>query len=67
MTDLRQVSAQMVSLQTPMNVALERMIKGGVRLLLVADRTARSAASSSRDIQGEKPMKLMETGTSAGN
>ncbi len=65
MTDLRQVSAQMVSLQTPMNVALERMIKGGVRLLLVADPdgTIRGVITS-RDIQGEKPMKLMEkTGT----
>lgn len=61
MTDLRQVSAQMVSLHTPINIALERMIKGGVRLLLVADPdgTIRGVITS-RDIQGEKPMKIME-------
>lgn len=61
MTDLRQVAAQMVSLQTPLSVALERMIKMGVRLLLVAeaDGSIRGVITS-RDIQGEKPLRIME-------
>lgn len=61
MTDLRQVSLLMVSLKTPLNVALERMIKGGVRMLLVAeaDGTVRGLITS-RDIESEKPMKIME-------
>ncbi len=61
MTDLRQVSAVMVSLSTPLTMALERMVKGGVRMLLVVDPdgTVRGVVTS-RDIQGEKPMKILE-------
>lgn len=60
MTDLRQVSAQLVSMTTPLNMALERMVKVGVRLLLVADPdgTVRGLITS-RDIQGEKPQRIM--------
>ncbi|HXH02423.1 MAG TPA: CBS domain-containing protein [Candidatus Competibacteraceae bacterium] len=61
MTDLRQVTAILVSLTTPLHMAHERMVKGGVRLLLVADPdgTVRGLITS-RDIQGEKPMKILE-------
>ncbi|TCO81131.1 CBS domain protein [Plasticicumulans lactativorans] len=61
MTDLRQVAAIMVSLTTPLSMALERMVKGGVRMLLVVDPdgTVRGLITS-RDIQGEKPMRILE-------
>lgn len=61
MTDLRQVSAIMVSMTTPLFMAHERMIKSGVRLLLVADPdgTVRGLITS-RDIQGEKPQRILE-------
>lgn len=61
MTDLRQVAALMVSLTTPLDMALERMVKGGVRMLLVTDAGGRvQGLITSRDIQGEKPMKILE-------
>ena len=61
MTDLRQVTAIMVSLTTPLDMALERMIKGGVRMLLVTDANGRiQGIITSRDIQGEKPLKILE-------
>lgn len=61
MTDLRQVAPLMVSLTTPLDMALERMIKGGVRLLLVADTDGKvQGVLTSRDVQGEKPMKILE-------
>jgi CBS domain containing-hemolysin-like protein len=61
MTDLRQVAPLMVSLTTPLDMALERMIKGGVRMLLVTDADGKvQGLITSRDIQGEKPMKILE-------
>lgn len=61
MTDLRQVAAIMVSMTTPLKMAHERMIKSGVRLLLVADADgAVKGLITSRDIQGEKPMRILE-------
>lgn len=61
MTDFRQVAPLMVSLTTPLDIALERMIKSEVRLLLVTDADARvRGLITSRDIQGEKPMKILE-------
>lgn len=65
MTDLRQVTLQMVSPTTPLKIALDRMVKGGFRMLLVADPdgTVRGVITS-RDIEGEKPLKIQEkTGT----
>ncbi len=61
MTDLRQVALLMVSPTTPLNLALERMVKGGVRMLLVVDPDGHvRGVITSRDIQGEKPLKIME-------
>ncbi len=61
MTDLRQVMPVMVSLTTPLDMALERMIKSEVRMLLVTDADGRiQGIITSRDIQGEKPMKILE-------
>lgn len=61
MTDLRQITAVMVSLTTPLDMALERMIKGGVRMLLVTDADGKvQGLITSRDIQGEKPLKILE-------
>jgi CBS-domain-containing membrane protein len=61
MTDLRQVTVLMVSLTTPLSMALERMIKGGVRMLLVTDADGKvQGLITSRDIQGEKPAKILE-------
>jgi CBS-domain-containing membrane protein len=61
MTDLRQITAVMVSLTTPLDMALERMIKGGVRMLLVTDADGKvQGLITSRDMQGEKPLKILE-------
>jgi CBS-domain-containing membrane protein len=61
MTDLRQVAVLMVSSTTPLNMALERMIKSGVRMLLVTDANGRVLGLiTSRDVQGEKPTKILE-------
>jgi CBS domain containing-hemolysin-like protein len=44
-----------------LNLALERMVKGGVRMLLVVDPDGHvRGVITSRDIQGEKPLKIME-------
>jgi len=61
MTDLRQAIPIMVSLTTPLDMALERMIKSNVRMLLVTDADGKiQGLITSRDIQGEKPMKILE-------
>ncbi|MEE4378903.1 MAG: CBS domain-containing protein [Candidatus Competibacteraceae bacterium] len=61
MTDLRQVAVLMVSPTTPLNMALERMIKSGVRMLLVTDANGRVLGLiTSRDVQGEKPTKILQ-------
>ncbi|NJN46040.1 MAG: CBS domain-containing protein [Candidatus Competibacteraceae bacterium] len=61
MTDLRQVAVLMVSSTTPLNMALERMIKSGVRMLLVTDANGRVLGLiTSRDVQGEKPTKILQ-------
>lgn len=61
MTDLRQITAVMVSLTTPLDMALERMIKGSVRMLLVTDADGKvQGLITSRDMQGEKPLKILE-------
>jgi len=61
MTDLRQIAPLMVSLTTPLDMALERMIKSAVRLLLVTDADGKiQGVITSRDIHGDKPMKILE-------
>jgi CBS-domain-containing membrane protein len=51
----------MVSLTTPLDMALERMIKSNVRMLLVTEADGKiQGLITSRDIQGEKPMKILE-------
>ncbi len=61
MTDLRQVTAYTAELTTPLNKALENMVKRGVRMLLVRDADgAVLGLITSRDIQGEKPLKILE-------
>lgn len=61
MTDLRQVTLQLVSSTTPLQMVRERMIKGGFRMLLVAepDGTVRGLITS-RDLEGDKPLKIQE-------
>lgn len=61
MTDLHQVTALMVSLTTPLDMALERMMKSGVRMLLVANANGHvQGILTSRDIEGEKPKKILK-------
>ena len=61
MTDLRQVMAQTVDPETTVDAALQLMINRGVRMLLVSDRSEIvKGLISSRDIQGERPMTVME-------
>ncbi len=60
MTDLSQVTAYATELATPLSKALEIMVKRGVRLLLVqnADRQIIGLITS-RDIEGEKPERIL--------
>jgi len=61
MTDLSKVTAYTVELTTPLDKALEVMMKRGVRLLLVRDSDAAvRGLITSRDIQGEKPEKILQ-------
>ena len=61
MTDLSKVTAFTVELITPLNKALEIMVKRKVRLLLVRDADgAVRGLITSRDIQGNKPKKILE-------
>lgn len=61
MTDLRQVTTVMVSLTTPLSMALERMVKSGVRMLLVTNAEGIvQGLITSRDLEGEKPMRITE-------
>jgi len=60
MTDLGQVTAYTTELTTPLSKALDLMIKRGVRLLLVnnVDRQIIGLITS-RDIEGEKPARIL--------
>lgn len=60
MTDLSQVTAYTTELTAPLSKALELMIKRGVRLLLVqnSDRQIIGLITS-RDIEGEKPNRIL--------
>ncbi|MDG4594436.1 MAG: CBS domain-containing protein [Candidatus Contendobacter sp.] len=60
MTDLSQVTAYTTELTTPLNKALDTMIRRGVRLLLARD-THRQIVGliTSRDIEGEKPARIL--------
>lgn len=61
MTDLSKVTAYTVELTTPVDKALETMVKRGVRLLLVRDGDAAvRGLITSRDIQGEKAEKILQ-------
>ena len=61
MTDLSKVTAFTVELITPLNKALEMMVKRKVRLLLVRDAEgAVRGLITSRDIQGDKPKRILE-------
>jgi len=61
MTDLSRVTAYTVELTTPLDKALETMVKRGVRLLLVRDGDAAvRGLITSRDIQGERPQKILQ-------
>lgn len=61
MTDLSKVTAYTVELTTPLDKALETMVKRGVRLLLVRDGDAAvRGLITSRDIQGERPEKILQ-------
>ena len=60
MTDLSQVTAYTTELTTPLNKALENMIKRGVRLLLVRDADGHIVGLiTSRDIEGDKPKRIL--------
>lgn len=61
MTDFHHVHPVTVAPATPIDAALERMKAAGVRLLLVTDETDRIVGLiTSHDIQGEKPIELMQ-------
>lgn len=61
MTDLRQVAALTIDPNAGIEFALQRMIDGGVRLLLVVDSLQLVVGLiTSTDIQGEKPLKFQQ-------
>jgi len=61
MTDLRQMTAVTIPPNAPIDKALDKMIKTGVRLLLVInEERAVLGVITARDIQGEKPMKFQQ-------
>lgn len=61
MTDLSKVTAFTAELLTPLSKALNMMVKAKVRLLLVRDHDgAVRGLITSRDLQGEKPKKILE-------
>ncbi len=60
MTDLSQVTAYTTELTTPLNKALDIMIRRGVRLLLARDTDRQIVGLiTSRDIEGEKPARIL--------
>lgn len=60
MTDLSQVTAYTTELTTPLNKALDTMIRRGVRLLLARDTDRQIVGLiTSRDIEGEKPARIL--------
>jgi len=60
MTDLSRVSTWMVDMSTPLNKALELMIKSGVRMLLVTEADGKvNGLITSRDIYGDKIQKIL--------
>ncbi len=60
MTDLSQVTAYTTELTTPLSKALDLMIKRGVRLLLVNNANRQIIGLiTSRDIEGEKPGRIL--------
>lgn len=61
MTDFAHVHPRTVGPEVPIDEALEQMKRGGVRLLLVEDPERHIIGIiSSYDIQGEKPIKLVQ-------
>jgi len=61
MTDLRQVAAVTIEANTPLDKALQRMIDGGVKLLLVINpQHTVIGLITATDIQGEKPMTFLK-------
>lgn len=60
MTDLSQVTAYTTELSTLLSKALEMMVKRGVRMLLVRDADGQIVGLlTSRDIEGEKPQRIL--------
>ena len=60
MTDLSQVTAYTTELTTPLGKALDYMVKRGVRLLLTRDADGQVVGLiTSRDIEGEKPTRIL--------
>ena len=61
MTDLRQVAAVTIEANTPLDKALQRMIDGGVKLLLVTNpQQTVIGLITATDIQGEKPLTFLK-------
>jgi CBS domain-containing protein len=61
MTDFRYVVPQTVSPEVQIDVTLERMKKGGVRLLLVTDTADEIVGLvTANDIMGDKPVRLVQ-------
>ena len=61
MTDFRYVVPQTVSPEMQIDVTLERMKKGGVRLLLVTDAADEIVGLvTANDIMGDKPVRLVQ-------
>ena len=60
MTDLSQVTAYTTELTASLDKALDYMVKRGVRLLLARDPTGQIVGLiTSRDIEGEKPARIL--------
>jgi CBS-domain-containing membrane protein len=61
MTDLRQVAAATIEANTPLDKALQMMVNGDVKLLLVINaQQVVIGLVTATDIQGEKPLKFLK-------
>lgn len=60
MTDLKQVPVATIDAETPIETALINMISRGVRSLMVVEGDSVVGLITARDLQGERPMQVVQ-------